>query len=75
MLKQNIGQLDGTIRVIAGLALVSLALLKGYVWGWIGVLLVVSAFLGSCPVYSLLGVSTCPAPKSDKLPPQETKQD
>ena len=29
-------------------------------WGWIGVVPLVTGLLGNCPVYSLLGISTCP---------------
>lgn len=61
----NIGTVDRVIRVVAGAALLWYALLAqptGYNWvGWIGVIPLVTAILGNCPLYSLLGISTCPA--------------
>jgi hypothetical protein len=30
-------------------------------WGWIGIVPVATAALGMCPLYSMLGMSTCPA--------------
>jgi len=33
------------------------------VWGWIGVVPLVTGLLGVCPAYSLLGASTCPVRK------------
>jgi Protein of unknown function (DUF2892) len=59
----NVGTFDRILRVIAGLVLIALAL--GYVpgyetkWGWIGIIPLVTGLLGTCPVYSMLGLSTC----------------
>jgi hypothetical protein len=49
------------LRVIAGLALVGLAA-SGTVgaWGYIGVVPILTGLLGSCPLYTVLGMSTCP---------------
>lgn len=64
-METNIGTFDRSARVIAGLALVVLALglVPGYqsVWGWIGVVPLATGLFGSCPVYSLLGLNTCNA--------------
>jgi hypothetical protein len=32
-------------------------------WGWIGVVPIVTGSLGSCPLYTLFGFSTCPPEK------------
>ena len=59
----NVGAFDRVLRVIAGLALIALALgyFPGYqsVWGWIGIIPLVTGLFGTCPVYSLLGLNTC----------------
>lgn len=60
----NIGNADRAIRVVLGLALIAFAWFYAstpYAWlGWIGVIPILTAIAGTCPVYSLLGVSTCP---------------
>ncbi len=61
----NIGTIDRVLRIIAGIALIAFAL--GYIYpgtgwnwvGWIGVVPILTALLGNCPAYTLLGVSTC----------------
>jgi hypothetical protein len=58
---KNEGTVDRVLRVIAGAALVSLVFVGPQTpWGWIGVVPLVTGLLGNCPVYSLLGISTCP---------------
>lgn len=59
-MKSNMGTIDRALRVIVGLILVGLAL-TGTVgwWGWLGVVPIVTGALGSCPLYSIIGVNTC----------------
>lgn len=57
---------ERAIRVAIGLALIGLAVAgKVGVWGYLGVIPVMTGLLGSCPLYTLLGFSTCPV-KSQK---------
>lgn len=57
---------ERVIRVGIGLALIGLAVAgKVGVWGYLGVIPVMTGLLGSCPLYTLLGFSTCPV-KSQK---------
>jgi hypothetical protein len=62
---RNIGTIDRALRVMVGLVLIAYAIPLGFSqtgwnWvGWIGVVPVLTAFLGTCPAYSILGVSTC----------------
>ena len=63
-LTKNAGTLDRALRAlraILGLVLIPLAL-TGTIgaWGWIGVIPLVTAALGWCPAYTLLGIKTCP---------------
>lgn len=60
----NVGSVDRTIRIIAGLALIAwaLGLIPGVgasVWGWIGVVPLLTGLVGWCPPYALLGINTC----------------
>lgn len=61
MFKSNVGGFDRALRVCAGLALLGLAASGGVgAWGWIGIVPLATGALGTCPLYSLLGFSTCP---------------
>jgi hypothetical protein len=55
----NIGTLDRVVRLIVAAALLYLAVLappNGYNWiGWIGVIPLVTAIVGNCPLYTILG--------------------
>ena len=49
------------LRVVIGLALIGLAVAgKVGAWGYVGIVPVVTGLLGSCPLYTVLGFSTCP---------------
>lgn len=51
-------------RVALGVVLVGLAAMGTIgVWGYIGVVPLLTGALGTCPLYSVLGISTCPMPK------------
>ena len=61
-MKTNEGGLDRTLRILVGLVLVALTLSGTIgIWGWIGVVPIVTGALGWCPAYTLLGINTCPA--------------
>ena len=64
----NMGGIDRVLRIVLGLALLWYALFApatGYNWiGWIGVVPLLTALVGNCPLYSILGVSTCPVKKA-----------
>lgn len=55
----NVGNIDRALRILAGLVLVATAKfgLIG-VWGYIGVILIVTGMIALCPLYTLLGVRT-----------------
>jgi len=60
-LKENVGLIDRIIRIILGLILLSLFfLLDGgikYI-SIIGIVLLLTAFIKSCPIYSILGINS-----------------
>lgn len=59
-MKPNVGTVDRALRIIVGLALIGLTLNGNIgVWGWIGVLPVLTGIFRFCPAYPLLGISTC----------------
>lgn len=60
MLTVNEGSLDRGVRVVVGLAILSLTVLGPATWwGLVGLVPLVTGAVGVCPLYSLLGVSTC----------------
>ncbi|MBO9464898.1 hypothetical protein TRP8649_02166 [Pelagimonas phthalicica] len=64
MFSKNVGGFDKIARIVIG-ALLIVGALMGYGWWmWIGVVPLVTGLLGSCPLYSIFGLSTCPLKKS-----------
>lgn len=61
MFKTNVGGLDRIARIVAGLVLIALAA-TGTIgaWGWIGLVPLATGTLRSCPLYSIVGLNTCP---------------
>jgi len=60
-MKSNVGGIDRILRIVVGLALIALTLTGSIgVWGWIGVVPLATAAMGFCPLYRVLGLSTCP---------------
>jgi O-antigen ligase len=60
-MKANEGTIDRAVRIIAGGALIALAATGTVgVWGWIGVVPLITGLVGWCPAYRILGISTCP---------------
>jgi hypothetical protein len=60
----NIGFFDRLARIVVGAALLAFALGylapgTGWNWvGWIGVIPILTALVGTCPLYSVLGITT-----------------
>ena len=64
-MKLNVGSLDRTLRIVAGLTLIGLAA-TGTVgaWGWMGLVLLLTGVVGFCPACPLLDMNTCPMKKA-----------
>ena len=62
-MKANVGGIDKVLRLAAGLGLIAWALLGGPVWAWIGVVPLATGLFNFCPLYTLIGLNTCPAKK------------
>lgn len=59
-MKCNAGTIDRTLRIIVGLLLVGLAATGTVgVWGWIGVVPLLTGAFGFCPAYTIFGLNTC----------------
>ena len=62
-MKRNVGTLDRLVRIVIGLALLSLVFWLDSPWCWlglIGAMPVITGLAGRCPGYRLIGLTTCP---------------
>ena len=58
---KNEGTIDRGVRVVLGLILISLAFVgPATPWGFLGLVPLATGLAGTCPLYSLFGLSTCP---------------
>ncbi len=65
----NIGLNDRIVRILVGLVLVFLTLVGVIgVWGWVGLILLVTGFMRFCPVYKMIGYRTTPKENLTKDP-------
>ena len=61
----NEGNLDRALRVIAGAGILSLAFIGPQTaWGYVGLVPLITGLVGHCPLYSLLGLNTCPVKRA-----------
>lgn len=57
----NVGTVDRVLRIGVGVVLIALAALgKIGWWGYIGIVPLATGLLRTCPLYTLLGLRTCP---------------
>jgi hypothetical protein len=60
--RTNEGTIDRVVRTLVGIALLSLAFVgPKTLWGYVGLVPLATGLLGWCPLYTLLGISTCRA--------------
>ena len=60
-MSRNEGTLDRTLRIVLGLVLLSLVFIgPKTMWGLIGIVPLATGLVGVCPLYSVLGIRTCP---------------
>ncbi|MBY0432362.1 MAG: DUF2892 domain-containing protein [Rhodospirillales bacterium] len=60
---KNLGAVDRAFRALVGLILIGLAILNNWPWAYIGAVPLLTAFIGFCPAYTIIGLKTC---RSDK---------
>lgn len=60
-MKANVGGIDRLLRIVVGVVLLALTAMGSIgLWGLIGIVPLATGLLKFCPVYPLLGLSTCP---------------
>jgi Protein of unknown function (DUF2892) len=64
-MKVNVGSTDSTIRIIVGMILIGMTAIHAIdIWGWIGVVPLLTGIIKFCPAYAIFGISSCPKDKS-----------
>lgn len=61
-MKRNMSNLDRALRAVAGVLLLGWAFLSQHPlhwWGLVGLVPLGTALVGFCPLYRMLGISTC----------------
>ncbi|HEX5637235.1 MAG TPA: DUF2892 domain-containing protein [Gammaproteobacteria bacterium] len=58
---KNVGGIDKILRIVVGLALISLVFIGPQtLWGLVGLVPLLTGLFGFCPFYTLLGLNSCP---------------
>jgi Protein of unknown function (DUF2892) len=61
MFKLNVGGIDRVLRIVLGLTLIAVVFVGPQTpWGWIGVVPLLTGMMRTCPLYTLIGLNTCP---------------
>lgn len=66
-MKANVGGIDKILRIVVGLAVLSLVFIidgDARWWGLIGLVPLFTGLTGWCPAYGLFGITTCPTRQS-----------
>jgi hypothetical protein len=62
-MKANVGSIDRTLRFVLGLAVLGAGYYFKSWWGLVGLVPLLTATFSFCPLYPLVGISTCPKDK------------
>lgn len=59
-MKKNIHPIERTVRVVVGIALVSMAFVgPENLWFLLGLIPLATGLVGTCPPYAIFGINTC----------------
>lgn len=67
MISRNVGRIDRILRVVLGIVLLAFVVFVDDPIRWaglIGIVPLLTGLVGTCPIYRILGVSTCPVSAS-----------
>ena len=57
-MKKNIGSVDKIIRIILGVVIIAYGVIESSWWGLVGLVPLLTAFMGFCPLYAPFKIST-----------------
>jgi hypothetical protein len=55
---KNVGQIDKILRIVIGVAVIVVGVINQSWWGAVGLVPLLTAFIGFCPLYTVLNIST-----------------
>lgn len=59
MFKTNVGSFDRLLRIVVGITLIALVFIGPKTpWGWLGLIPLLTGLLSTCPLYSVLGITS-----------------
>ncbi|TNE39263.1 MAG: DUF2892 domain-containing protein [Sphingomonadales bacterium] len=60
-MNRNVGGIDRILRIVIGVVLIALVFVgPKTAWGWLGLIPLATGLLRTCPLYSLIGLNSCP---------------
>ncbi len=65
-MNKNVGTIDRAFRIIVGLIILILGIVYNSWLGLIGLVPIITALIGKCPVYLPFGISTCKTKETKK---------
>ena len=67
MFSRNVGGIDRVLRILVGIVLLAMFFLfpdaSWRYWTLIGIVPLATGLLSTCPLYSIIGLNTCPLKK------------
>ncbi|MBP7289344.1 MAG: DUF2892 domain-containing protein [Nannocystaceae bacterium] len=67
LLPNNEHPIERVVRIVGGATLLALVFVGPQTpWGWLGLVLLATGLIGSCPLYTAFGLSTCPVTRHPK---------
>ncbi|PIU41899.1 MAG: DUF2892 domain-containing protein [Candidatus Omnitrophica bacterium CG07_land_8_20_14_0_80_42_15] len=58
-MEKNVGSVDKVARVLMGTLIIICGIYFKSLWGLVGIVPIVTGFIGYCPIYQLFGLNTC----------------
>jgi hypothetical protein len=67
-MNENIGKTDRTLRIVVGAGIILAGIITQSWWGAVGIVPLLTALTGFCPLYPILRISTCERSCSNEKP-------
>jgi hypothetical protein len=58
-MKKNIGKTDRTLRILFAIVTAAIGYYYQSWWGLLAFIPLITSYIGFCPLYNIIGISTC----------------